>query len=63
MPVNPLEKSSNKRAARFVMNFAGVLALFGGFVALGYGETQNAIARAVVGFCICVSARFIFPTD
>ncbi len=62
-PLNPLERTSNKRAARFLMNMAGVLALFAGFVALGFGDTQIAMARAVVGFCICVSARFIFPTD
>ena len=56
-------KSSNRRAFRFIMYMFGLFSLAWSFLSLGYNENSEAIARAVVGFAICICARVIIPTD
>lgn len=63
VPVNPLEKSSNKRAARFIMNLFGMLLLLGGGFAVVDTDYWRGVAIAFVGLIWLMAGRIIFPTD
>ena len=62
-PLNPLERTSNKRAARFLMNLLGVVLLVGGGFGVVDTDYWRGVAIAVVGLIWLMAGRIIFPTD